>query len=248
MRLALARGELPIAYPQTVQELREAMARYWGLVTLVDEMVGRVMERLRELGLEQNTIVVFTSEHGEMMGDHRLMSKMNSYEEAAKVPFLLSVPGLWDRSRRIRKPVSQVDVTPTLLDLMGQPLPDHLQGESWAEYLRTGREFPDRDILVVGDEPGYAPPWNARHIYQHRTLITPDGWKLTVSSAGDGELYHLGRDPKEMRNLYFLPEYQDQVRKIWDRLRARQKQLEDPVVLDLNQPWPQRRGGQRKFP
>jgi arylsulfatase A-like enzyme len=126
MRLALARGELPIAYPQTVQELREAMARYWGLVTLVDEMVGRVLERLRELGLEQNTIVVFTSEHGEMMGDHRLMSKMNSYEEAATVPFLLSVPGLWDRSRRIKKPVSQVDVTPTLLDLMGQPLPDHL--------------------------------------------------------------------------------------------------------------------------
>ena len=248
MRLALARGELPIAYPQTVQELREAMARYWGLVTLVDEMVGRVLERLRELGLEQNTIVVFTSEHGEMMGDHRLMSKMNSYEEAATVPFLLSVPGLWDRSRRIKKPVSQVDVTPTLLDLMGQPLPDHLQGESWADDLRTGREFPDRDILVVGDEPGYAPPWNARHIYHHRTLITPEGWKMTVSDAGDGELYHLGRDPKEMKNLYFLPEYQEQVRKMWDRLRARMKEVEDPVVLDLNQPWPQRRGGQPKFP
>jgi arylsulfatase A-like enzyme len=198
--------------------------------------------------MEENTIVVFTSEHGEMLGDHRLMSKMNSYEEAAKVPFLLSVPGLWERSRRIRKPVSQVDVTPTLLDLMGQPVPDHMQGESWAEHLRAGGDLPDRDVLFVSDEPGFAHPWNREHVYHHRTLVTPEGWKLTVSSAGDGELYHLGRDPKEMRNLYFLPEYRDQVRKMWVRLRARQDQFEDPVALDLNQPWSERRGGQPTFP
>ena len=69
-----------------------------------------------------------------------------------------------------------------------------------------------------------------------------------MSSAGDGELYHLGRDPKEMRNLYFLPEYQDRARKLWGRLRARQGQLEDPLALDLNQPWPERRGAQPEYP
>src|SRR5690606_3764552 len=130
VRLTVRRGGvLSPAYPRTIEELKDAKARYWGLITLDDEMVGRVLSRLQELGLEENTIVVFTSDHGEMMGDHRLMSK-GSYEEALKVPLLLSVPGWQDRTRRVTQRVSQIDLVPTLLDLMKQYIPAHLQGRS----------------------------------------------------------------------------------------------------------------------
>jgi arylsulfatase A-like enzyme len=119
-RVSLQRGEFPIAYPQTILEYKQAKARYWGLVTLVDEMVGRVLDRVRELGLEEDTIVVFTSDHGEMMGDHRLMSKSVTYEESVKVPLLIRVPGA-TRTVRVTGPAAQVDVVPTLLELLGQP-------------------------------------------------------------------------------------------------------------------------------
>ena len=246
-RLGLIRGEFPIAYPQTIQEFKQVKSRYWGLVTLVDEMVGRVLEHLEKLGLERNTIVVFTSEHGEMLGDHRLMSKAVSYEESVKVPFVMTVPGLAG-PRRISKPVSQLDVVPTLLELMGQSPPRNLQGESWAPYLRNGQELPDRDVIIFNDEPGFAQAWNKNHISHRRTLVTPEGWKLSVNDTGEGELYHLGRDPKERRNLYFEARHQDKVRELWGRLRARQKAIGDPVVLDLNAAWPTARGKGYSWP
>ncbi len=246
-RLGLIRGEFPIAYPQTIQEFKQIKSRYWGLVTLVDEMVGRVLEHLEKLGLEKNTIVVFTSEHGEMLGDHRLMSKAVSYEESVKVPFVMTVPGV-SGPRRISKPVSQVDVVPTLLELMGQSRPLNLQGASWAPFLQNGKKLPDRDVIIFNDEPGFAQAWNKNHISHRRTLVTPEGWKLSVSDTGEGELYHLGRDPKERRNLYFQAPHQTKVRELWDRLRARQKAIGDPVELDLNMAWPNARGKGYSWP
>ena len=240
-RLALIRGEFPIAYPQTIQELKQAKSRYWGLVTLVDEMVGRVLEHLKKLDLEKNTIVVFTSEHGEMLGDHRLMSKAVSYEESVKVPFVMTVPGV-SGPRRISQPVSQVDVVPTLLELMGQSPPSNLQGESWAPFLRNAQELPDRDVIIFNDEEGFAQAWNKTHVSHRRTLVTPEGWKLSVNDTGEGELYHLGRDPKERRNLYFQAPHQAKVRELWGRLRARQRAIGDSVGLDLDAAWPTTRG------
>ena len=139
-RVSLQRGEFPIAYPQTIAEFKQAKARYWGLITLVDEMVGRVLQRLRALGLEDSTIVVFTSDHGEMMGDHRLMSKTVTYEESIKVPLLISVPGM-RRSVRVTSPAAQVDIVPTLLELLGQARPSHLEGESWASSMRGEKQW-----------------------------------------------------------------------------------------------------------
>ena len=246
-RLGLIRGEFPIAYPKTIQELKQAKSRYWGLVTLVDEMVGRVLEHLKQLELEKNTIVLFTSEHGEMLGDHGLMSKAVSYEEAVKVPFVMTVPGVAG-PRRISKPVSQVDVVPTLLELMGQSPRTDLQGESWASYLRNGQELPDRDVIIFNDEEGFAQKWNVNHVSHRRTLVTPEGWKLSVNDTGEGELYHLRRDPKERRNLYFQAPYQTKVRELWNRLRFRQKAIGDPVELDLNASWPTARGKGYRWP
>ncbi len=242
-RVSLTRGEFPVAYPQTVEEYRQAKARYWGLVTLVDEMVGVVLRRLRELGLEENTIVVFTSEHGEMMGDHRLMSKEFTYEESIRVPMLLKVPGVRG-GRRIAKPVGQVDLLPTLLELMKQPIPSHLQGRSLASHLLQGLEVPSRDVVVISSISGFAQSWNRNHVAQLRTLITPAGWKLTLNDVGGGELYSLRHDRNERRNLFFHPEQRKRVQQLSARIRGWQRSTGDDAVLDLNQSWPVSRQNQ----
>ena len=237
-RVSLIRGQFPIAYPQTLEEFK---ARYWGLVTQVDEMVGRVLQRLRELGLEEDTLVVFTSDHGEMMGDHRLMSKEFTYEESIRVPLILRAPALEGKRRRIAQPIGQVDLVPTLLELMGQPLPSHLQGRSLAPHLSRGEQIPDRDVFVTTSLPGYTQSWNSGHVAHLRTIITPERWKLTVNGVGGGELYDLRRDPKERKNLFHGEEHRQIVEDLTSRIHNWMKETGDDTFVDLNQPWPSER-------
>jgi len=227
-RVQLVRGEYPYAFPRNVREFREAKARYWGLITLVDEMVGRVLRRVSELGLGDNTIIVFTSDHGEMMGDHRMMSKIVEYEEAAKTPCLLRMPGQ-QKQMIIERRVAQVDLAPTLLELMGQPAPAHLQGRSWAPYLRSGAWWPSRDVSI---EFLMFPTVDVRHPLHGRTLVTQEGWKLSLSEVGGGELYNLSADPQEMVNLFPRPEYRTRVEELAGRLKRWQASTGDRVTLN----------------
>jgi arylsulfatase A-like enzyme len=185
----------------SAQSLRENEARYWGKVSLVDEMVGRILSRLEQLGMADNTIILFSTDHGEMMGDHRLMFKSVMYEEASKVPMLLRIPWLKGSPPRVSVPVSQIDVVPTLLDLMGQPIPVHLQGKSWAPYLLNGIELPDRDVIIEWNGPPW--PFTKEHTEPLRTIVTRDGWKMTLAEGGTGELFQLNSDPKEMRSVFY---------------------------------------------
>ena len=97
---------------------KEAVQAYLATIAFADAQVGRLLDGLDTSAHRDNTIVVFTSEHGELMGAHRLMFKSLMYEESAGVPLILSVPGMTDGGRRVRAPVSTVDLTPTLLDLI----------------------------------------------------------------------------------------------------------------------------------
>ena len=227
----------------TPRHLQEVKARYWGKVTLVDEMVGRVMARLAELGLSDRTIVVFTSEHGELMGAHRLMFKSLMYEESAGVPLILRVPGVTDGGRRVRAPVSTVDLTPTLLDLMGQPLPPGLQGESWVPHLRGGA-WPERPVFIEFNGPPW--PFDDRFTERLRTVRTPEGWKLTVDDRSQGELYDLRNDPQERTNLFYDPAHLDRVRTLLERIRAWQRQTGDEPTRFDEAEW--KRNGQRLRP
>ncbi len=237
-RVALQRGgEASATYPRTLEELKHATARYWGLVTLVDEMLGRVLRRLAELGVEEETIVVFTSDHGEMLGDHRLVGKGTMYENSIKVPLILRVPGT--RGGEVTTPVGQVDLVPTLLELMRRPVPESLQGVSWADRLARGAPEPERDVFIENNLEGYAR--SIRHIAYVRTVITPDGWKLSLTEVGNGELYCLPKDSHERRNLFHSPKHQQIVARLSDKIRDWQRQTKDVVTLGLNQPWPEKR-------
>jgi len=112
---------------RTDDDWRRLIANYWGLCSLVDTHVGTILDTLEACGLSDNTIVVFTSDHGDMLGSHRLVAKCVMYQESVRVPLMIRLPAQ-TKGQRVMGPVSQVDVVPTLLELMGQPQPDHLQG------------------------------------------------------------------------------------------------------------------------
>ena len=126
---------------------KELKARYWGLCTLVDKYVGRILDRLEELGLADDTIVVYTSDHGHMMGEHGLLNKSVIYEPSAQIPLIIQVPGL--TPQQVTTPVGHVDLVPTLLDLLGQPLPHHMQGRSLAPLLRDGDAHPEEGQTII---------------------------------------------------------------------------------------------------
>lgn len=178
-----------VKYPNESQ-YRELIARYWGLVSQVDSAVGAILEKLKELGLYENTIIVFTSDHGDMMGSHDLITKGVMYEDAIRVPMLLRIPGHAKNGTRIDHSVSHVDLVPTLLDYLEKEPLDDLDGYSWQPVLDGTGTFQEENVFIEWDNP-----WV-------RTVITPDGWKLNMAEEDDFELYDLNSDPDEMINLY----------------------------------------------
>jgi arylsulfatase A-like enzyme len=240
----LIRHDPPASYRgiiDTPRDLQEVKARYYGKVTLVDEMVGRVLSRLAELGLSDRTIVVFTSEHGELMGAHRLMFKSLMYEESAGVPLVLAAPGLPGAGRRVRAPVSTVDLAPTLLDLMGVSVPPGLQGESWGPLLRAGGPWPERPVFMEFNGPPW--PFDDRFTERLRTVRTPEGWKLTVDDRSRGELYDLGQDPQERQNLFYDEAQLARVRALLEQIRGWQRRTGDEPMRFDEAEW--RRNGRR---
>ena len=213
---------------------RAVRAHYWGNVTLIDRSVGKILQALDESGHADDTIVVFTSDHGEMAGDHGILGKTVLYEESVKVPMLMQVPELG--RRRIGGNFSHIDLVPTLLELMGEDLPDHLQGVSRVPVLAGGETLAGNDVFVEWNRsdghprpgeaevnPGMATPW--------RSVVSGDRWKLNLSAHDRCELYDLNADPHENLNLFDRAEHWERVRVLAGKIRQWQRQTGDDVVL-----------------
>ena len=213
---------------------RAVRARYWGNVTLVDQSVGKILRALEESGHADDTVVVFTSDHGEMAGDHGILGKTVLYEESVKVPMLMRVPGL--ERRRIGGNFSHIDLVPTLLELMGEDLPGHLQGVSRVPVLDGRETLAGNDVFVAWNRsdghprpgeaevnPGMATPW--------RSVVSGDRWKLNLSAHDQCELYDLNTDPHEMVNLFDRVEHRERVRILTGKVRQWQRQTGDEVAL-----------------
>ncbi len=234
---------------RTEADWRRMIANYWGWCSLVDTHVGTILDALADCGLDDSTIVVYTSDHGDMMGSHRLLAKCVAFEEAVRVPLLVRLPG--QRSAvRVRQPVSQVDLAPTLLDLMGQPIPAGLEGMSLRPVIEGQPDLRPRDVFIewnghnngLGDVIGHVSvPQEIRDLAGMdeivsaitdpvRTVITPDGWKFNCSPRGEHELYNLNDDPIETDNLAG-PDTAPLMGALADRIRAWQARTGDDVAL-----------------
>ena len=220
----------------TEEGFRKLRAQYFANVTLVDTQLGKIFESLEESGQADNTIIVFTSEHGEMAGDHGMLEKRSLYEEASNVPFLMYVPWLNNyQQTRIAGSVGQVDLVPTLLDLSGSEIPDHIEGKSLRSVLRGEEDLSDNDVFIqwngMGDRNLGSPDINRMVSIPWRGVVTGDRWKLNLSPGDQCELYDLNSDPAELNNLFNKPEHKDRIRQMAARIRIWQDETGDYMPL-----------------
>ncbi|WP_404191650.1 sulfatase-like hydrolase/transferase [Streptomyces tauricus] len=194
---------------------RKLIAVYWGYVTLVDEQIGRILTRLDELGLEDDTSVFFTADHGEFTGAHRLHDKGPAmYEDIYRIPGIIRVPGQPPQERR--EFVSLTDCTATILELAGcdpQPATD---SRSLLPLVRG--EHPDWSEELLAEFHGHHFPYPQRMLRDNR-------YKLVVNPDSVNELYDLDTDPHELTNRYPDPALESVrlrlMRRLYDLLRER---------------------------
>ncbi len=215
-------GNYDLSYEKTWRELT---ACYLGLCSLIDTHVGRILDTLHDCGLDDNTIVVFTSDHGEFMGSHGLLLKKLPYREAVRIPLLVRVPGQRE-AIRINGPVSQIDLVPTLLELMGQSVSSQLHGRSLANALHATHDV---------DIRGQASPCVISQNYpaiKSRTLVSIDGWRYTnYLTTEEHELYNLNDDPGEHHNLASHAEQLPQMQRLFGQLQQWQTNVNDTLEL-----------------
>jgi arylsulfatase A-like enzyme len=220
----------------TEEGFRKLRAQYFANVTLVDNQLGRIFEALEASGQADNTVIVFTSEHGEMAGDHGMLEKRSLYEEASNVPFLLYVPWLnAGQQKRIPGSVGQVDLAPTLLDLTGSDIPDQLEGKSLLPVLSGEADLSDNDVFIqwngMGDRNLGSPEINRMVSMPWRGVVTGDRWKLNLSPGDNCELYDLNTDPAELENFFEQPEHHDRILDMASRIRIWQDETGDDMPL-----------------
>ena len=214
---------------------RRVRANYYGNMTVLDRGIAPILETLEATGQADNTIIVFTSDHGDSLGDRRMLGKRAFYEEVAKVPLLVRVPWMSDDEVRVDGSIGHVDLVPTLLDLVGEEVPEHLQGSSRKQVLEGEANLDDDVFMQWHGGPatislGSAEverlsetPW--------RSMVSPDRWKLNLSPDDTCELFDLNNDPLELTNLYGDPNHRQKVRELTDRMLAWQQAVGDELEL-----------------
>lgn len=210
-------------YPlRTEWDWRRLRANYFGLVTLIDDAIGRVLQALEASGQADNTLVIVTSDHGEMMGDHALLTKNVELEPSVRVPLLIRAPGQKE-ARRVAGPVSLVDLAPTMLSFMGADISSRLQGKPLDKLLNS-ENASERDAVIE---------WHGDHPY--RVLVSPDGWKLTVSPDDCTTLFNLREDPHELANRADDPSLADLIARLRARLAVWALEVgDDPAIAQWN--------------
>ncbi len=193
---------------------------YAGMVSYIDDEMGRFVDHLRDVGLDENTVVLFTADHGDYMGDHRMIRKgPHVYEALVHVPLLARFPGQFP-PRPTDAMVTNIDICPTICDLVGIAPPEGVQGRSFAPVLRGHADaHHQRVFLEHGDpgrplQPGELSPEECerlRHDTGHHLCPTvsrgpvkgvrSDRWKYVYNAGDVDELYDLHTDPHELRNL-----------------------------------------------
>ncbi|NUQ65352.1 MAG: sulfatase [Pirellulales bacterium] len=192
---------------------RQAIQAYFASITFVDAQVGRVLDALERLGLAENTIVVFTSDHGYHLGEHGLWQKLSLFEESARVPLIIAAPGV-SQGGAANAPVGLIDVYPTLAELCGVKAPGNLQGQSLTAMLKdpaaAGRGWALSQVTRGGKE-------NRFFGYTLRT----SRWRYTEWADGQKgrELYDHEADPRELTNLAADPSEAETVEELSRKLR-----------------------------
>jgi choline-sulfatase len=209
----------------TAEEILRARTAYYGLVTRLDILIGRVLETLERLGLAENTLIVYTSDHGDQIGERGLWWKQTFYDEATKVPMILSWPGRLPKGERRAQVVDLMDLTQTVLEAAGAPLLPNADGRSFLAVARDeNRPWIDETFSEYCTDAMES--WAGTVPIQHR-MIRTHRWKLNYYHGHPPQLFDMEQDPRETKDLAAVPAYAS----VRDTLLARVLADWDPDVI-----------------
>jgi uncharacterized sulfatase len=203
--LALASTKPWPYFGLNTEQARECKLAYYAAISFVDAQIGRLLDAVNSLGLSDNTIIVFWSDHGYQLGEHGLWFKQSLFEEASKSPLIISVPGVKSAGKICHRTVEFVDIYPTLAELTGLTPPADLQGYSLSSLLQNPEaewKHPAFTQVQRGKVPGHS--------------IRTEQWRYTEWDFGKmgTELYDELKDPKELNNLSANSKYADAAKKM----------------------------------
>ncbi len=203
------------SYGVTPELHKGLLEAYYASISFMDAQVGRVLDELEELGLADNTIVVFTSDHGYLLGHHHKFQKQHLFEEATRVPFIVSVPWMKNQHGKATTHITElIDLYPTLAELSGLTAPRRLQGKSMLPLLKNPKsdEWKKELAFTISRSGG-------------ESIRTPQ-WRFTQWDYGKGglELYDLKNDPGEFNNLAQDSKHAGQLEKMKRQLESTRRE------------------------
>ena len=208
------------------------MRDYAKVVKSLDENVGRVLDYLKEKGMLDNTLVVYTSDQGFYMGEHGWFDKRFMYEESMHTPLIMHLPKDFKAKGEIPQLVQNIDYAPTFLELAGAPIPEDIQGVSLVPLLKGEQPADWRKSLYY-----HFYEFPAEHMVKRHYGVRTDRYKLIhfYNDIDEWELYDLKEDPTEMHNLYGQPGYEKITEDLKAELVKLQTQYKDPIEQKLQQ-------------
>ena len=208
------------------REAREAIALTYAMIAMIDDAVGRILKRLEELGLDRNTVVIFTTDHGDWMGDHQLMTMGPvHYQGLIRTPFIWVDPDQPRGGRLCDAHSGSLDFAPTILERAGLQPFHGMQGESLLGLVKGGRQTVHEDLLLEEENQRTLMGFDGHP--RLRTLLT-DRYRLSFyDRAPWGEVYDLQEDPHEMHNLWDDPGKLGIKCELLERMARRMSELAD---------------------
>lgn len=215
------------------EKWRQYRWAYYRMIEKVDGQIGTILTKLKQSGLDENTIIVFLSDHGDCQGAHHWNQKTVFYEEAVKVPFIISYKGLKAvKSDHLIQ--SGIDLMPTLCDLANIPIPKNVRGESLKPYL-TGGQKKNRPFVVVEDKLAQGEPINGTKPIPEGRMLRNNRFKYWIYDMGQQRetLYDLQNDPGEMVNVAADPKYKTDLINCREQLFGWASEYNDPFIKNL---------------
>lgn len=205
----------------------DGMSKYFGMVKCIDDNVGKILKALRKLNLIDNTIVIFTSDHGDLCGEHSRDNKGVPFEASAKIPFVIYYPGKIKPNTQINEAMSSVDFLPTILSLMAVPTAGKEQGRDASVLFEKGKAPANWNDIAFMRGTG-----NPNNDTINWLAALTKRYKLVIAPKDEPWLYDLEKDPDELVNYFNDPKYSLIVKKLATELTNYGQKYNDPRTND----------------
>ncbi len=221
---------LPPNVPKSLRKkAKQELAGYYAHIAVLDDCIGDMLGTIRDCGIEDNTIFVFTSDHGDMLYSHNMTKKQKPWEESVRVPFLIRYPEAHgSKGKEIDMPINTPDIMPTLLGLSGISIPKSVEGKDFSGVIR-GSQPPDNDAALISCPVPFH-QWGYRRGGREYRGVRTRRYTYTRDLNGPWLLYDNRMDPHQLRNLCNDPEYAQIQQELEKMLAQKLKETNDKFL------------------